>query len=90
VTLSAGAYSDLINMVGFVSFTLSGANTQAADDSYSVSHQEYAAWNGEYISGSFLLTGLTPGPTTVKLKYRILSAQTAFHFVNRRVGAVAL
>lgn len=56
----------------YMSFVLSGANTLAASDDRSI---HFASTNAFRFSGSYLLTGLTPGSTVATAKYRV-SANT--------------
>ena len=86
VQLVAQAKNSLANNGAAMSFVLSGANTQAAADNYSISYTAEAAGASQYIAGSFLLTGLTPGVTTVKAKYRV--SGTTGTFQDRRVTAI--
>jgi hypothetical protein len=78
------------NQFGFVSFALSGANTQAADDSYAIAYQAYANTAAHTTGTTFLLTGLNAGATTVKMKYRISSAVSTINFLQRRISAIPL
>ena len=52
-----------------MSFAMSGANTQAATDKYNAG--AINTGGGGATGNSFLLTGLTPGSTTFKAKYRV-------------------
>lgn len=78
-------YVDVFSDTAFTitSFAASGANTIAASDQTS--------WTGGTTesSGSFVLvlTGLTAGSTTFKMKYRVNSGTGTFQ--NRRIGVVA-
>lgn len=68
-----------------IGFTLSGANTAAGADDYSL------FWIGTNTNGygaTFLVTGLVAGSTTVKMKYKV-SAGTGT-FSRRRIAAVPL
>lgn len=68
-----------------VSFALSGTNTLAASDDYSL----FLIGTSQAGQGlTTLLTGLNAGSTTVKMKYKV-SAGTGT-FVKRRVSAVPL
>jgi hypothetical protein len=60
-------------------------NTQAASDAFAIDMNNTAI---DRRSGTFLLTGLTPGSTTVKAKYSV-SAGTGT-YINRRISAVPL
>lgn len=75
--------AEIYNTFGRMSFALSGANTLAAADGRSVLRQS----GGIHTVSSFIvLTGLTPGATTVTAKYRAPDG-TAAQFVFRRLGA---
>jgi hypothetical protein len=69
-------------------FALSGANTLAAADNYSVSTRLTTATANMSVSGTFLMTGLTPGSTTFAAKYRVGAATGTFTF--RRISVVPL
>ena len=84
-TIAPGA----ANEVGYVSFAISGATTQSANDNQAISHQAYVAGNGESWGASHLVTGLSQGATTFKLKYRTLSGNTTT-FKIRRIAAIPL
>jgi hypothetical protein len=84
VSIYCGMNNSGANYSG-MSFTLSGANTQAASDTFAI------AFNGSTImryGATFPLTGLNAGSTTVKAKYDV-SAGTGT-FVNRRISALPL
>ena len=71
----------------YISFTLSGTNTQAAADAYSIvlSGTANAQFN---ISSVFLLSGLNVGSTVAKMKYKVQSGTGTF--TNRRISIVPL
>ena len=71
---------------GYMSYELSGANTVAATDTDAIMRM-----GSNYVTAGFvtLLTGLTAGSTTIKLKYRAQSGCTA-SFLNRMIAAVPL
>jgi hypothetical protein len=77
----------------YISFATSGSNTIAASDTMCLYLQMYAA-NAEIQGGvPLLLTGLTAGSTTFKLKYRVDtggSGSGTGTFKNRRIGVVPL
>lgn len=73
----------------FVGFALSGANTQAASNPYSVGFQSGGAGNYAQSSGTFVLTGLTPGATTVTMLFRRETGGTST-FTNRTLSAFSL
>lgn len=83
VSIYAGLYNTTTNAT-YASFALSGANTLAAADTYAL--VESGLSNTQFNFGAtFILTGLNPGYTTVKMKYKA-QAGTA-HALNRRVSA---
>lgn len=70
---------------GYCTFSLSGSNTLVAADKYSIT------WPGTaegHIGGSFMVTGLSSGSTTVKMKYRVTGGTGSFN--SRQIWAVAL
>jgi hypothetical protein len=72
-----------------VSFAVSGATTQAATDTYSLQVVTSNASLPQIgASGVFLLTGLTAGSTTFKMKYKVDSGTGSF--TNRRIAVVPL
>jgi hypothetical protein len=70
----------------FTGFAISGANTLAASDPYSI--ESNGSSNYTQFGATFLMTGLTPGSTTFKMKYRT-SAGTS-NFVYRRIAVIPL
>jgi hypothetical protein len=72
----------------FASVDVSGNNTIAAADNIAVALNAYTANASGAIGNAVLLTGLTPGSTTFKLKYRVTSNTGAFS--NRRIAVVPL
>lgn len=99
VSISAGLASngDTANMAA-MSFAVSGANTQAAADTFAITAGRVGAGgtNGNsgqefHHSGVYLLTGLTPGSTTFTCKYkRFISGTGTQTFVNRRIAVTPL
>jgi hypothetical protein len=83
-------YSNQTNGLGYMSFTLSGANTQAASDAYSGNYQSYTSGGSVSLSATFLLTGLNQGATTVKAKYRQYTTGYTTYYQDRRVTAIPL
>ena len=76
------------NSVGLASYAISGANTQAADDSRGLYfyHLSTEQFQGSYVE---LVTGLTAGATTFKMKYRLTTSGSAT-FSNRTITAIPL
>lgn len=75
----------------YVSFVGSGANTIAASDTYALLYQEPLN-SPDFklgIGTPILLTGLTAGSTTFKMKYKIAVAGTGT-FLNRRIAVIPL
>lgn len=72
-----------------MSFALSGANTQAASDAFSILYEPYAGNGIGTMGAAFLVTSLSGGSTVVKLKYKCNIGGTS-SFANRRVAAVPL
>lgn len=70
----------------FAGFAISGASTVAAADGYAVIHSGHASGVQTQTGTSFVVTGLTSGSTTFKMKYRA-SAGTAT-FANRRISVI--
>lgn len=89
VLFSAAMY-DSTTAGQYMSFAMSGANTQAASDAYGIFVRPYstafASQMGQF-GNQFLLTGLLPGATTFKAKYRSFSAGTAT-FLNRNIAVI--
>jgi hypothetical protein len=74
--------------VGLCSYAISGANTQAADDSRGL---YFFHLSNEVLQASYteLVTGLNVGATTFKMKYRLTASGTAT-FANRAISAIPL
>lgn len=70
-----------------VSFAISGATTQAASDTYAIRWDAVAGYVGK-MGASFVVTGLTPGSTTFKMKYRVFAATGTF--TDRRISVIPL
>jgi hypothetical protein len=86
VLLSGSATNGSGNNSNSIGFALSGANTVAASDAFSVSTNHATNANGWYTSGMFLLTGLTAGSTVFKMKYKVTAGTGTF--VNRRISVI--
>lgn len=72
----------------YVSFELSGANTVSATDAYCIQHASSAANVARQSGTPLLLTDLTPGFTTFKMKYRTNTGTATFS--NRRITVIPL
>jgi hypothetical protein len=88
VLIHALMQNTVFTAISFLSFALSGANTVAASDTTAIEYQAFAA-NAFHQGGTaVLMTGLSPGSTTFKLKYKV-SAGTG-SFSNRRISVIPL
>lgn len=90
VTISAYVENNTSGIGSYVGFALSGANTVAAG----TNNQQIEQWpnvggTGLGFGNSFVLTGLTPGSTTFKMKYKVFSASTGT-FSSRRISVEPL
>lgn len=72
---------------GWMAYALSGANTVAATDAKGISFWQPAS-HSEGRSGIFLETGLSPGETVFKAKYRATNASYTQTFTNRRIAVI--
>jgi hypothetical protein len=70
----------------FMSFALSGANTQAASDSRALI---LLGNNLQQSTASFVVSGLTPGSTTFTAQYKVSGSGTAT-FSNRSMFVIPL
>lgn len=86
----SNVFNNTTNGASYMGFAISGANTVAAGDAYSI---HLLATGGSVpqagFGAPFLLTGLTPGSTTFTAKYRSLGSDTA-SFVDRRIAVIPL
>ena len=80
--------AELSGNVGLASYAISGANTQAADDSRGL---YFFHLSNEVMQGSYteLVTGLSAGATTFKMKYRRTVSGSAT-FAQRAISAIPL
>jgi hypothetical protein len=88
VTLQCRLYNNLANSESWASFAISGATTVAAADTRAVMYQAYANNSYGQLGCSWVVTGLTPGSTTFKMKYRVNGNTGTFQ--NRQIGVVPL
>lgn len=86
VNLGSMVGNDNASGGALMSFALSGANTQAADDAYAIGTYLRPANGYERIGRRFVLTGLSSGATTITAKYRRAAAGNA-SFQEREVSA---
>lgn len=93
LTLYAEIANTTANSFNYMTFAASGTNTIAAADIYALKFQTYAGGADGKLGATHVLTGLTPGSTTFKLKYKVATggsgAGTAT-FTDRRIGVVPL
>jgi len=76
----ANGYTGVVNGDYYCSFAASGANTIAAGPPYEISGQTSTGSAGTTVTplcGAFLVTGLAPGATTFKMKYKASGGATA-------------
>jgi hypothetical protein len=87
VSIGAWFGASAANAQAYISFAVSGANTSAAADSKCVYVRAVAA--SSVIGGtesSFTLTGLTPGSTTFKMKYKAAGGTGTYE--HRRISVM--
>jgi len=89
ISLSAYIVNSAAFTVNLLSFVASGANTIAASDANGGQFQTFAANAfGMVGNGGQLLSGLTPGITTFKLKYRVTGGTGSYS--NRVISVIPL
>ncbi len=88
IALSSYVLNSGLNGEGYVSVDVSGANTVAASDANGLFYQSYANNAETQMGDSFLMTGLTAGSTTFKMKYRVTAGTGTFK--NRRISVIPL
>jgi hypothetical protein len=88
VLISANVVS--VSYMAILGYTSSGANSITATDAKSVSFWSPFSNAAQNISGTFLETGLTPGSTTFKMKYRSSNAAGTQNFSNRRISVIPI
>lgn len=87
VMISVGSLNFSANpSSGLISFAMSGANVVSASDGESA--QAGNTTNGISPNLQILLTGLTAGSTTFKMKYRATAGTV--NFINRRIAVIPL
>jgi hypothetical protein len=91
VFLSAQLQNSGFICYAWMGFAISGASTVAANDARAIMYQN--VYNGgspqAQYGAPYLLSGLTPGSTTFKLKYKAASGGTA-SFNNRAIAVIPL
>lgn len=70
----------------YAGFAISGASTVAASDAYAIVHSGHASGVQTQTGSTFLVTGLTAGSTTFKMKYRASAGTSTF--ANRRIAVI--
>lgn len=85
VNMSSGFVQTTGATDNYLTFQASGANTIAASDTNALIWPTGAA--AAQVGTSLLLTGLSPGLTSFKLKYRVSGGTCTFS--NRRIGVIA-
>jgi hypothetical protein len=88
VNISATCLNFNAGSAAVASFAVSGASTVAADDSRHIFLQSATASNSAAIGASFLMTGLTAGATTFKMKYRVDGGTGSFY--RRTISVIPL
>ena len=81
-------YGSGTSVYPYVGFAVSGANTQSAVDNRSAMIIAADAGLDMSVSMVQLLTGLTPGSTTFKMKYRVSGG--TWSFLHRRIAVLPL
>lgn len=90
VIMSAEMFNSTSGDYASMAFAISGATTRAAASPYEVFTQSTATSSPDNkISYSVLVTGLTPGSTTFKLKYKIIVGGTG-SFQKREISVIPL
>lgn len=87
VSIGAGVTNNISNALCIVTFAASGTNTIAAGV-YETFYQTYGTGSNHKAYSSFLITGLTPGSTTFKMKYLVNGGTGTFSV--RRIAVVPL
>ena len=89
VMINAAIQPSATNGEGHLSFAISGASTVAASDAVGVQYNAYTATASNRMGNTFLMTGLTPGSTTFKMKY-FRGGSGSVTFSTRRISVVPL
>jgi hypothetical protein len=76
--LNSFLYNSTIGDYAFVAFAMTGANTASASDVKSMYYPEASGGFGMKMGTPFLLTGLSAGSTTFKMKYRVNAGTGTF------------
>lgn len=86
VTVTAWMKGSAVDADTYASFTVSGANTLAADD-LRCTGLSTPSGGGHQASGVYVLTGLNPGSATFKMRYRVSNGTGTFS--NRTISVIA-
>lgn len=97
VTVTVGASGVVLVMIqsqasntggnyNYTGFALSGANTVAASDAYCIQAVCHAGGVYMQTGSTFMMTGLTAGSTTFKMKYKTNTGTATF--ANRRISVI--
>lgn len=70
------------------SFAISGATTRAADDTTCIQAAGHSSGVQVQVGNAYVVTGLTAGSTTFKMKYKVISGTGTF--ANRRIAVIPL
>jgi hypothetical protein len=93
VVINSFMQNSVANAFCYLGFSISGASTVAASDTFSTNLQAYAANANERRGTTFLITGLTAGSNTFKLKYRVDSGGSGSGtgiFSDRKISVIPL
>lgn len=93
VSLLANMVNGTTNAFAWTSFVVSGANTIAAADINAIMAQNNGGGVAWQLGNSILLTALSPGSTTFKMKYRVQTGgggSGTGTFLNRQIAVVPL
>lgn len=85
VLLQANGTSTASNY-SYIGFAMSGANTAAASDTMALVYSVWSSGIQTQAGAPFLVTGLTAGSTTFKMKYRVAGGTGTF--LNRRISVI--
>lgn len=94
IGIGAGSSSNnTVSAKTYMSVVLSGANTRAANDDVAAKFQSTSANVEGSIDRTFLLTGLTPGATTITVNVKVETGGSGAGtgtWVNRKLFAIPL
>lgn len=88
VILSAAPVSNTSGTLSYISFAASGANTIASSDTRALYVGALTGLSQGQGSWGYMATGLTPGSTTFKMKYRVSGGSTTFS--NRYISVITI